>query len=266
MFPLAHNYLAEKLLQNPKYTLGKQITPFQNKLLRVGSVLPDLVAGMGMERNFGHLMGEALYGFCLENQKKYSDAKALALGVWLHGADPCGFDYYADEHWQDGKGWCFQKCTPYIDDVVKACNLPAEWGLWKAHNFVEMMAEIQCDTVAAGLGTNLMAAALDDDVINLTADVLAEFGGAERAKVRPVLQMMDQMFSVENVTPEDLGEKYALQLVRRHDIHGADHKMIAEIIERIGVDLQHDFWLWYAQSEELILKAISDKLPCLKAE
>lgn len=254
MFPLAHNFLAEKILKSPRCKLQKPLTPFQKNLMMVGSVLPDLVAGMGMERNFGHLMGRELYAFCGE---KHPAALPLALGVWLHGADPCGFDYYADEHWGDGKGWCFQKCVPYIDDVVAACNLPAEWGLWKAHNFVEMAAEIQCDKKCPELGRRLLAAVADEDVIKLTADVLADFAGADRSRVRSVLQITDEMFSIKTVTAEDLGEKYAMQLIRRHEIYGADAKKAADVILHIESDLKDEFWLWYQQTEDLIWQNIS---------
>lgn len=260
MFPLAHNFLVKRLLDNPDYHLGERLTPFQVKLLMLGSVMPDLVSGMGMDRNFGHLMGEPLYAFC---QEKYPKAMPFALGVWLHGADPCGFDYYADEHWQGGKGWCFQQCVPYIDDVVKACNLPAEWGLWKAHNFIEMMADMECAAAVPALGYRLLDAGADEDIKELIKEVLVDFGGAAPEKVNPVISFMGEMFSIYNVSPEDMGDKYAKQLVRRHDIHGADPQMIAAVLRRIYHDLKDDFWRWYEQAERCILTEIEKKVTIL---
>lgn len=250
MFPLAHNFLARRLLNNPAYNLQQKLNPLQIQLLLLGSVMPDLVSGMGMDRNFGHTMGKDLYAYC---EKKYPDAIAFALGVWLHGADPCGFDYYADESWQGQKGWCFQKCVPYIDDVIKACNLPQEWGLWKAHNFIEMMADRECSLVIPDLGSKLLDAAKDQKAISVITEILTEFGGAEKAKVKEVIDFMDQMFSINDTSPEDMGEKYAKQLVRRHEIYGANPQMIADIIKKIAKDLKDEFWQWYQEAEKLLL-------------
>ncbi len=260
MFPLAHHFLVKQILKNPRYHLAERLTPLQKNLIRLGAVIPDLVAGMGMDRNFGHLMGKSLYDYCREN---HPAAEPFALGVWLHGADPCGFDYYADEHWQKGNGWCFQQCTPYIDAVIDACALPPEWGLWKAHNFVEMAAEMACFAQDPTLGRELLAAGQEAEAVQTVADILVQFGNARTESVIPVLASMDQIFSIHQVTPLDLAEKYALQLKRRHDIQDADPVKIAAVLTQVKEDLTDEFWRWYPLVETMILREIEQYPTCL---
>lgn len=256
MFPLAHNFLIKRIMENPKYQPGKIPDSFRRDLMLVGSVFPDLAAGMGMDRDYAHNMGGELYKYC---HKICPENLPFAFGVWAHGADPCGFDYYADEKWQDGKGWCFQRCTPYIDEVVRACNLPPEWGLWKAHNFVEMMAEMECAAECPDLGQNLAAAKNNEDVVQAVFGVVTEYGGAVSSQVRPVLNSIDEIFAITEVTPLALGEKYADQLVRRHGIHGGNPEHMAEILRRISRDLRGEFWEWYEQVEKLICRQLEEK-------
>lgn len=250
MFPLAHNYLVRRILAMPDYKSIKKTNKLKADLILLGSVTPDLVAGMGMDRNRGHLMGEKLYGFCKEN---YPEALPFAFGVWSHGADPCGFDYYADEHWQGAKGWCFQKCTPYIPDVIKACNLPEEWGLWKAHNFVEMMAEIECASAMPDLGLGLTEAKANTEAVEIIKTVLCRFDNPIPETVAPVIDSIGEIFAVEQVTPIILGEKYAEQMIRRHDIYGSNPQYIAETVSRISHDLKDEFWQWYEKAEKEII-------------
>ena len=256
MFPLAHNFLMKRIMENPKYQLDKMLDSLQQNLILVGSVFPDLAAGMGMHRDYAHLMGEDVYRYCYDF---CPENIPFAFGVWAHGADPCGFDYYADEHWGDGKGWCFQKCAPYIDEVVKACNLPQEWGLWKAHNFVEMMAEMECAAECPDLGSSLVNAKNDPEVLQRVFRVVTEYGGAISDQVRPVINSIDEIFAITAVTPQTLGEKYADQLVRRHGITGSNPEHMAEILTCISRDLRGEFWEWYDQVELIICKELEDK-------
>ena len=261
MFPLAHNFLVQRLLDNPHYGLSRKLNQMEINLLRLGSVAPDLVAAMGMDRNYGHLMGKELYAYCKED---LPEALPFAFGVWSHGADPCGFDYYADEHWQDGKGWCFQKCLPYIDAVVEACNLPPEWGLWKAHNFVEMVAEMECDRVMPDLGSRLIVAKDDDEALEIAAKVLTEFGKADYNLIKPVFQTVSDIFTVADVTPDKLGIKYGEQLIRRHDIYGSHPDQMASIIETIARDLKDEYWDWYNTVEAMIIKELQSNTDFLQ--
>lgn len=260
MFPLAHHFLVKQILRNPRYRLAERLTPLQNNLIRLGAIIPDLVAGMGMDRNFGHQMGKSLYDYC---RKNHPAAEPFALGVWLHGADPCGFDYYADEHWQGGNGWCFQQCAPYIPAVIDACALPPEWGLWKAHNFVEMAAEMACYNQDPALGQELLTAGQEEETVRTITEILTQFSNAKAEAVAPVLSSMDQIFSIHQVTPLDLAEKYALQLNRRHGIQNADPAKIAAVLTQVATDLTEEFWSWYSLVKSMILREIEQYPTCL---
>ncbi len=85
-----------------------------------------------------------------------------AQGMIIHGVDPKGVDYYADEHWGTGeRGWCFQLIEPFVPRVIDACALPAEWGLWKGHNFIEMAMELVTQEINPALTGDIMTAAKD---------------------------------------------------------------------------------------------------------
>ncbi len=256
MFPLAHNFLMRRIMENPKYQLDKMLTPLQQDLILLGSVFPDLAAGMGMHRDYAHLMGGDVYRYCYDF---CSENIPFAFGIWAHGADPCGFDYYADEKWQDGKGWCFQKCLPYIDDVVQACNLPQEWGLWKAHNFVEMMAELECNAECPDLGQNLVLAKNNEEARRAVFRVVTEYGGAISEQVYPVIDSIDRIFAITQTTPQTLGERYADQLERRHGITDSNPEQMAEIIARISRELSGEFWDWYEQVEKIICRELEEE-------
>lgn len=257
MFPLAHNLLITRLLANPAYDLAARLSPLQTKLLKVGGIMPDLVSGFGMERNYGHEMGKAFYQYLAANHPEYC---SFGLGMWLHGTDPCGFDYYADEHWQQGpRGWCFQKCTPYIPRVIKACNLPEKWGLWKGHNFVEMAAELEAIHAYPNLSDDLLEARNDHEVIAVVTQLLTEFAEADPTRIPLMVEKVDEIFALKGVTADSLAEKYSLQLVNRHQIHGSDVAAMAGIIRDMQAALKEEFWQWLQEVEGLIQTAISQE-------
>lgn len=242
MFPLAHNYMTNRLL-------GSGIAPFDRdfdeparRLMLVGSILPDFVARMGLDRDFWHSAGAEFYHFA---EQELPQAVPLALGVWLHGIDGCGFDTYADEVWQGKMGWCFLKCLPYIPDAVLACNLPRAFALWKSHNLVEMAAELEIAARFPQTGRVLMAALHDEPTMQVIFTAFSRFAGAEPEKIRHVLVTMDQRFSILAVSAEDCAAKYLTQLKNRHDITGGSVTELAALLEQIRADLKDEMWAWF---------------------
>lgn len=250
MFPLAHIYMTEQILSAAPGPFQRDFSDYERRLLYVGSILPDFVGGMGLDRDHWHQHGAAFYDFML--QKRPEDA-ALALGVWLHGIDGCGFDTYADEAWYSPLGWCFLRCLPYIPQAMAACNLPREYALWKSHNLVELAAELEVAKARPELGAALMAAIHDGPVMQAIIDSLTEFDGGKERNIRRVLQTLDERFSIIRVTPEDCAAKYLGQLDRRHDITGGSVMALAGLIEQIRGDLAGEMWQWFADVEELLV-------------
>jgi hypothetical protein len=250
MFPLAHNYMSERIMTAAPGPFATDFSPFERRLLLVGSILPDFVAGMGLDRNYWHYSGAEFYHYVVKNCPEKS---ALALGIWLHGNDGCGFDTFADEVWEGKMGWCFLKCLPYIPDAVLACNLPREFALWKAHNLVEMAAELEIAAARPHLGQQLMSAIHDEETMQTITDVFAAYANAKADNIRRVLQTMDQRFSILEVSPEDSARKYLQQLERRHNITGGSVSDLAALLEQIRSDLHDEFWQWFDEVERLLV-------------
>lgn len=253
MFPLAHNYMTGRILAAAPGPFAVDFSAADKRLMLAGSILPDFVAGMGLDRNFWHSCGADFYRFAV---RQLPEAAPLALGVWLHGIDGCGFDTYADEVWQGKMGWCFLKCLPYIPDAVLACNLPRPYALWKAHNLVEMAAELEVAAARPRLGPDLMAAIHDEAVMQAIITAFTAFTASADVKaenIRRVLQTMDERFSILNVSPEDSACKYLRQLERRHQITGGSTAALARLLEQIRSDLHDEYWQWFDEVEGLLV-------------
>ena len=65
MFPIVHYYA------------NRFIFPQVSSLMALGGLFPDLAAGMGIQRDDAHQMGDALYQFCINQQPQ---AGLLRLG------------------------------------------------------------------------------------------------------------------------------------------------------------------------------------------
>lgn len=256
MFPLAHNFMTKRLIAAGAVPLNREFSEHEMRLLLVGSILPDFVAGMGLNRDFWHEQGAEFHQFAANEMP---EAEALAIGVLLHGIDGCGFDTYADEVWQGKMGWCFLKCLPYIPDAVLACNLPRAYALWKAHNLVEMAAELEIAAADSTLGPDLMAALHDEAVMQIICRALGNFAAADETRVRPILQTMEQRFSILNVTAQDSAEKYLAQLKRRHDITGGSRDDLAALLEQIRTDLAEEMWQWFDEVQGLMTAALAKR-------
>ena len=250
MFPLAHNYMTTRLLTAAIPPFNRAFSADEKRLMLVGSILPDFVTRMGLDRDFWHSAGEAFYHF---TDTSLPEAVPLALGVWLHGIDGCGFDTYADEVWQGKMGWCFLKCLPYIPDAVLACNLPRQFALWKAHNLVEMAAELEISARFPDTGHTLSAALHDEQLMQIIFAAFGKFADANPEKIRPVLQTMEQRFSILAVSAEDCAAKYLHQLQFRHQITGGSLSALASLLKQIRADLKTEMWAWFDETESLII-------------
>ncbi len=252
MFPLAHNYMAERMIAAAPGPFKRDFSPLEHQLVYVGSILPDFVCSMGFNRNLWHSQSAGFLQFC---QGRGPEALALALGVRLHGDDGFGFDTFADEVWQGKMGWCFLQCLPYIPDVVLACNLPRSLALWKAHNMVEMAAELELAAAYPYLGPRLLAAVESDQVMDVLGKNLAAYSQspAEPPKMRRVLRTMNERFSIQPTSAEDLAVKYLEQLAQRHQVEGGSPAELAALLKQIQRELKDKIWHWFDEVEKLLI-------------
>ncbi len=224
MFPLTHFYTAERLL------------PASMPLAGLGSVFPDLGAAMGIPRLEAHVFGYKFWRWCRENAP---EGLPYALGMMSHCIAPPGIDYYADEEWQGRKrGFCFQLGERYAERVRQACNLPEKYSVWKAHNFVEMSLELILTEDDPQLPQRLLACVNDAPLRKEAARLLERAAGVPAERAEAVYLQMPAIFSLQEVSPEILAEKYAMQLERRHEIVGCDLPAMAELLSVMRRELE----------------------------
>lgn len=240
MFPIAHWYFGRQLA-------GGVYDP----LFALGGTLPDLGRSMGLDRNEAHSSCcRVFYRYALTQAP---ELKPAALGMLGHGIDPHCVDYYADEHWLQGpRGWCFQQGASYIPQVIAACGLPEEWGLWKSHNLVEMACELTLEQQHPQLSQELLQAAQDQAAQKVLAQGLSRCFGLEEQRVRRSLAMLPEIFAIDRPTAASLGEKYRQSLFRIHQIQQADAEAIAALICQIQQEKGADFWPWAKQVSDLV--------------
>ncbi len=244
MFPLAHNYMAERIIAAAPGPFKRNFSALEQQLIFVGSILPDFICGMGFDRNVWHSQSQDFLRFA---QGLSPQAEALALGVRLHGDDGLGFDTFADEIWQGKMGWCFLQCLPYIPDVVLACNLPRALALWKAHNMVELAAELELAAAYPQLGERLLTAVNSDAVMDEVGRTLAAYTNSpsEPPQMRRILRTMNDRFDVQETTANGCAQKYLQQLAKRHQVTGGSPTELAGLLEQIRLELKPKLWQWF---------------------
>lgn len=253
MFPIVHSYANKQLALQNKLNMDAT----QTKLYLLGGILPDLVAAMGLDRNYGHQMGKEFYCWCEKNAK---DALPFAYGAWLHGADPAGLDYYADECWQGGNGWCFQLCTPYMNMVQKACNIPEKWALWKGHNFVEMAMELITCELDSNIANQLVEARLDVEALAAADAILHLFAKTQQGIPSKIYRKLPAIFALEGISANTLAARYQTQLEKRHQIEGSDVSAMAEIILIIKEKEGSQYMPWLNKAEGLMQEAMQNAI------
>ncbi len=227
MFPIVH------------FLLEKNVLKKDSPLLILGGALPDLASFMGWDRNVAHAMGADFWQWCATNRPDSAD---LARGIILHGMDPKGLDFYADEKWPGNeRGWCFMLGEPFKNKVQKACNLPDKWALWKSHNFAEMCMELAANKIDPTLGPAIVAASQNEEALALASGCLAQYTGLPAEKIERGFRFLPHIFALEDVGPDNLIDAYIIQLERRHDIKSHNKtamiEVLAEMHEECGPQL-----------------------------
>ena len=216
--------------------IGKNLAASNSSVIALAAVLPDLCVNMGLERAFGHTQGEAFYRWAV---RRYPEAREVAFLFATHGVSPQGLDYYSDEYWPGGeRGFCFQCANQYLPQVIAACAIPEKWAQWKGHNLVEMAFEADIVEKTPELCQEMIAAAEDAAAVNFIAEAFAAFAGIAPAKVADSLKKIPVIFGIDQGTPQELAEKYEIQLRIRHQITNASIPQIAALIQQIREEQQ----------------------------
>jgi hypothetical protein len=198
-----------------------------NNEIVLGAVFPDTVIAGFLEHAQTHQQCGEIYRYFTE-AGLFNNFAAAAI---THGTTPEGLDYYCDEKYLDfEKGYAFEMARPLVKKVVKCCRLPDRMGWWKAHNFVEMAAELWLYARRQEYHGYLARALDDRPLIRALSRPLASFYGLSAAQMVESFPIYGECVLIAQVTPLDLAGKYGEQTARKHGI-GIDVPAAAEVIE-----------------------------------
>ncbi len=193
----------------------------------LGAVFPDTVIAGFLEHADTHRRCGDIYKY-LAGAGRFTDFAAAAV---THGTVPEGLDYYCDEKYLDfERGYAFEMARPLVDKVIKYCRLPEKMGWWKAHNFIEMAAELWLYESRQEYRGYLARALDNQNLIRDLAQLLAPFYGLTTAKMALSFPIYAECILLDEVTPMCLAGKYGEQTARKHGIK-VDVPGAANIIE-----------------------------------
>ncbi|OGO78344.1 MAG: hypothetical protein A2Y23_12200 [Clostridiales bacterium GWB2_37_7] len=223
MFPITHIWFAEKVMG------------FRDNSLILGAIFPDIVISGCLDYKQTHYCGFGLYNDLVESNQTF--AKAMIT----HTVDPKGLDYYGDENYKSGnKGYCFQKGQLIVDQVIDACNIPEGFGLWKAHNFIEMGIELNIIDNQQILLSDLHRAFQDYAAIEQAAWLIEDYYTLRRNEIVESYKKFSQYIELDKSDCHTMAAKYNLQMQSKHSI-SIDVEKTAEIIDRCRSLIKSDF-------------------------
>jgi hypothetical protein len=234
MFPMAHVWLLEQVVARPE------------PAHYVGCVWPDMLFGSPLEHAASHRRGVELLAFARQRLADGTPGAAgfmsFAAGVVTHCSEPHGFDWYSDEQWGDdptSRGYAFQRGAPIAIATAAACGLPASFGVWKAHNVIEMAFELTLYAADPGLADRFNLACADADLRARLTDGLAAFYGHPASALDESMRVFADWW-VRPISPNALAHIYARQVRAKHGARTPDEAAIAALIERAGALIAGD--------------------------
>ena len=220
MFPYTHICFANDVL-------GK----ISDEII-LGAVFPDTIIAGFLEHSTAHNQAPALHRY-LNGLSVLGD---FSRAVITHSTTPRGLDYYCDEKYLDyEKGYAFEMARPLVEKVIKSCNLPQEMGWWKAHNFIEMAADVWLYQKRPEFHGCLKKALNNQTLVLAISQVLAPFFDVPAAKLALSFPVYGEYVPTGEITPVEIATKYGMQTAKKHGIT-IDIMAAANVIEE-AVDL-----------------------------
>lgn len=245
MFPLSHIYFAERLMDNP------------NEYILLGSIYPDAVISSRLGRDTTHYNTKDLYCFFRGKDNQMRD---FAIGAMSHGVDMKGLDYYSDEGYQGySSGYCFVKAAEIEEDVITCCNIPPEWGLWKAHNFIEMAFELYLYRNDCSLIDKFNNILQNNELIRYVCIALAEYYNLDSECLVSGLNSFSKFFEYGIMDEKKLACRYKMQLKARHGIEMYNLTGAAAIIEHALDIIKPDIYSFFDYTVTKV-KEVIDKI------
>jgi hypothetical protein len=227
VFPIAHCWLLESVVPAP---LAAH---------RLGAVWPDMLLESPITHADSHKRGRDLLDFArarvAAGAPGAGELAAFAVGVLTHGSEPHGFDWYSDEAYDDpdpnGRGYAFQRGAPLAAETAAACRLPAEMGLWKAHNIIEMACDQRLYSADRTLAGRFLAALGDGALVERITGHLAAFYGKPADRLAASIGNFATWWAPPE-SPAVQARIYAHQVVVKHHVANPDVPALAALIER----------------------------------
>lgn len=223
MFPVAHGWLLAKLVESP------------TQAEYLGCVWPDMLFGSPVTHPQSHTSGAELLAFArgLPAGVERDEFTAFVRGVITHGSQPHGFDWFSDEGYGENpqvKGYAFQHAAPLADRAAKACDVPADSGLWKAHNMIEMAFERSLMLANVEAAHALAAACADERLMARITTPLGHYFGHSPDALTASMARYATYVALAPDSLDDLAQAYALQTRFKHSGAQPDADAIAFLI------------------------------------
>lgn len=226
MFPITHIWFSKRVLG------------YINNMTVLGSVFPDTVIKCCLSYDQTHNIGWGLHEYLRNYSEEYLDfARAMAT----HTVNPKGLDFYGDEEYGDGyKGYCFQKAVEIEKEVIEACNIPNKFGLWKAHNFIEMGIEMNIVDSEKGLADIFNKGLSDGLMVQELSSKLDKYFRLQGGSVADCFSKFTNFMELEDISSFALANRYNAQMQVKHGIN-INILKCSDIIEKSRTIVQDDF-------------------------
>ena len=244
MFPITHIWFSKKVLG------------YINHLTILGAVFPDPFASKYLTYDDTHKCGWAFFDYIIKGKQELSD---FAKAVVTHTVSPKGLDYYADEQYEGSEGYCFQKAVVIVDDVINACNIPIEYGLWKAHNFIEMAVEVEILINNQWIIQSFSEALYDIDITNTLESFVELYFNLEPCSMKNAFKRLESFVKITGTTSYDFALQYDLVMQRRHGIN-IDVGKSSKIIEICREIINEDFTGFINDVEHKVKNTLFNRL------
>jgi hypothetical protein len=204
----------------------------------LGAVFPDTVIKCCLTYDQTHNVGWGLYDYFRDYSREHLD---FAKAMLTHTVNPKGLDFYGDEEYGSGyKGYCFQKAVEIEKDVIDACNIPDKFGLWKAHNFIEMGIEMNIAASETELASIFHKGLTDSYLINELSTSIDKYFGLEGRAAADCFSRFTEFMELQELSSLALANRYDTQMNVKHGIK-IDISRCSEIIEKSRTIVQEDF-------------------------
>ncbi len=230
LFPITHIYFSNKIL-------GKL-----NTMIALGAVFPDITISGILSYDKTHREGLGLYNHFKLFHQEYID---FANAMITHTVDPKGLDYYGDEQYLEGyKGYCFQKGKLIEDEVIEVCNIPKEYGLWKAHNIIEMAVELIVYESNKEYGALLRNSLKDENMLQCICSASEDYYKIDKGALCKSMRKFSSFVELDDLSSLNLAKKYDMQMKAKHGISiqiGKCSKLIEKCCNIVSEDLESFF-------------------------